>query len=99
MGEEVKGVLLSCRGNFDIDSIEVDKDHVHILISYEPQISITQIVRRLKLVSTKFLWKKYEDYLRTELWKERTFWSDGYFVCSIGAANAETIRKYIEDQG
>lgn len=28
-----------------------------------------------------------------------SFWSDGYFVCSIGEANLDTIRKYIENQG
>ncbi|MBC7010447.1 transposase, partial [Pseudoalteromonas sp. BZK2] len=26
-------------------------------------------------------------------------WSDGYFVCSVGNASAETIRKYIQEQG
>jgi len=31
--------------------------------------------------------------------KENTFWSDGYFVCSTGDANMETIKKYIEEQG
>lgn len=28
-----------------------------------------------------------------------SFWSDGYFVCSIGEANPDTIRNYIENQG
>ena len=28
-----------------------------------------------------------------------SFWSDGYFVCSIDEANPDTIRKYIENQG
>ncbi|WP_193039115.1 transposase, partial [Pseudoalteromonas nigrifaciens] len=28
-----------------------------------------------------------------------TFWSDGYFVCSVGNASADTIRKYIQNQG
>ena len=32
-------------------------------------------------------------------WKEKTFWSDGYFVCSTGNANMEIIKKYIETQG
>lgn len=27
------------------------------------------------------------------------FWLDEYFVCSIGEANPDTIRKYIENQG
>lgn len=33
------------------------------------------------------------------IWKEKTFWTDGYFVCSIGEANPETLRKYIQNQG
>ena len=33
------------------------------------------------------------------IWREKTFWSDGYFVCSTGNANMETIKKYIETQG
>jgi len=40
--------------------------------------------------------------MTTELnlvWKEHTFWSDGYFVASIGNANEKTIQKYIEEQG
>lgn len=32
-------------------------------------------------------------------WKERTFWSDGYFVTSIGDASEKTIQKYIDEQG
>lgn len=33
---------------FTIDTMEVDVDHIHLLIDYVPQISITQIVRKLK---------------------------------------------------
>ena len=29
----------------------------------------------------------------------KIFWSDGYFVCSVGNASAETVRKYIQEQG
>jgi REP element-mobilizing transposase RayT len=32
-------------------------------------------------------------------WKEQTFWSDGYFTCSIGNASKNTILKYIQNQG
>ena len=87
------------RSSFVIETMEVDKDHIHLLLSYEPQISITQIVRRLKLSSTKQLYINFKKDLKREFWKENTFWSDGYFVCSIGEANNDTIRKYIENQG
>ncbi|MBF0209034.1 MAG: transposase [Oligoflexia bacterium] len=37
--------------------------------------------------------------LQKQFWKERTFWSDGYFVATTGQVSAETIRRYIENQG
>ena len=91
---------IATRSNFRIEIMEIDKDHIHLLIDYEPKVSIVQIVRRLKQESTAFLWKNFEGLLKKEFWKERTFWSDGYFVCSIGeGASYETIKKYVREQG
>ena len=45
------------------------------------------------------IWKRYPDYLRKHFWKEHTFWTDGYFVCSVGNVSEEMLRKYIENQG
>ena len=78
---------------------EACPDHIHMLISYPPNISVSSIVRRLKQCSTLSLWKQFSVMLAKQFWKEHTFWSDGYFVCSIGEANPDTIRKYIENQG
>ena len=36
-------------------------------------------------------------YMETD--KEHTFWTDGYFVCSVGNVSGEMPRKYIENQG
>lgn len=77
--------------------METDLDHIHLLVEYDPTSSLVSIVRRLKQISTIDVWKKHD--LSKFLWKEKTFWSDGYFVCSIGNASAETIKKYIENQG
>ncbi len=82
---------------FTIETFEVDVDHIHMLIDYVPQVSISQIVRRLKQHSAIAIWRVVD--LTKYLWAEKTFWSDGYFVCSTGQASTETIRKYIENQG
>lgn len=87
------------QSDFDIEVMETDKDHIHMLISYPPNISISSIVRRLKQCSTLSLWKQFPIMLTKQFWKEHTFWSDGYFVCSIGEADPTTVRKYIENQG
>ena len=91
---------IEARSDFSIELAEVDKDHIHILVDYEPKVSILQIVRRLKQETTFTLWRLFEEKLRKHYYKERTFWSDGYFVCSIGVgASYETIQKYISSQG
>ena len=52
----------------------------------EKEELISGTVKRLKQLSTVWLWKGYKEDLKKEFWKERTFWSDGYFVCSVGKA-------------
>ena len=90
---------LSSVSNFDIIKMEVDKDHIHLLIRSEPKISVLQIVNRLKQMSTIAIWKTYLGELSKHFWKEHTFWSDGYFVCSIGNVSKETVERYIRNQG
>jgi len=91
--------IKSLERDFEIKTMQSDKNHLHFLISTKPNVSISQIVRHLKQMSTIFIWKNYEKLLLKHFWKEHTFWSDGYFVASIGNANEKTIQKYIDEQG
>ncbi len=90
---------IAARSDFSFEALEVDQDHIHCLVKSEPRISPLAIVRRLKQESTTQLWQRYEKELKKHFWKERTLWSDGYFCCTIGNTNQETIRQYIESQG
>lgn len=92
-------VKISENQNFVIEMMEIDKDHIHFLIQAEPKVSPLQIVRKLKQESTFRLWQEYSEKLKEDFWKEKTFWSDGYFVLTIGNVSEETLRKYIEEQG
>jgi putative transposase len=84
--------------DFKIDEMEVDVDHLHLMILSTPSLSPMQIVRKLKQESTIYMRKLFSMELRTYFWKEKTFWADGYFVSSIGEASAETLRHYIQIQ-
>ena len=79
--------------------METDKDHIHYMIETESTMSISKIVNLMKSYTTYHIWKRYPDYLRKYFWKEHTFWTDGYFVCSVGNVSEEMLRKYIENQG
>ena len=85
--------------NVIIKHMETDKDHIHYMIETEPTMALSDLVRTLKSYTTFHVWKRYEIFLRKHFWKERTFWTDGYFICSIGNVSEETLKKYIEEQG
>jgi len=97
----MKAIMQSIASNsdFEIEVFESDIDHIHFLIRYIPRLSVTSIVRKLKQESTVAIWKLQKNILSKNFWKEHTFWSDGYFVYSIGEASPETVRQYILSQG
>ena len=99
--EDMHNILQNIISNsdFSVEVYESDLDHYHFLIRYIPRLSISQIVRRLKQESTKLIWQLHPTLLRKEFWYKNTFWSNGYFVCSIGEASPDTIRQYILSQG
>jgi putative transposase len=90
---------IAASSDFSIEQMEVDQDHLHCLVKSEPRISLLASVRKLKQESTFQLWQRHEKELKQHSWQERTFWSDGYFCCTIGNASQGTIRRYIESQG
>ena len=94
-GEDVKQIMydISKRYDFDIKEMEVDKDHIHMMISSAPKISPLQIVRVLKQQSTIQMWRRYASELKKQYWKENTFWTDGYFCSTIGQVSSETLNQ------
>ena len=100
-GEDVKQIMydISKRYDFDIKEMEVDKDHIHMMISSAPKISPLQIVRVLKQQSTIQMWRRYASELKKQYWKENTFWTDGYFCSTIGEVSSKTLKHYIQNQG
>jgi len=99
--EDIKQLLFdSCQKyNVEIKYMETDKDHCHMMISTDPTIRLSDLVRSMKSFSAFHIWKKHEGILKNFFWKERTFWTDGYFISSIGEVSEETLKQYIENQG
>ena len=86
------------------------KVHIVLVTKYRKQLlkgsiaddvkqKIFYIVKIVKQETTYYLRHKYGSLLSNQYWKKKIFWSDGYFVCSIGEVSSATIQKYIENQG
>ena len=101
IADDVKQKILhiaNTRG-YEIIAIETDKDYIYFLSSYDTTDRVCDIVKIVKQETTYYLWQKYSSVLSKQYWKEKIFWSDGYFACSIGEVSSATIRKYIGSQG
>jgi len=78
---------------FSIVESEVGGDHLHMMIDLSLNYSISQVVRRIKQRTTSDLWKNHQQALRCNFWKEKIFWSDGYFASSIGNASIDAVKQ------
>ena len=103
LGKEVAGYLKEIFGEiaeqyeFNIDTMEIVSDHVHIFVEVPPKYSPARVVQIMKSISAKEIFKKYPE-LRKQLWSGE-LWNDGYFVRNVGdEVTADVIRKYIEYQ-
>ena len=78
--------------------METAKDHIHYTKRRNNNV-YSKIVNMMKGYTTYHIWKRYPQYLRKQFWKEHTFWTDGYFACSVGNVSEEMLERYIENQG
>jgi len=81
-----------------IHEINTDEDHIHLLITIPPKMSVSTAVNILKSNSAKSMRERFP-FLK-EMYHEDDMgvWSIGYFVSTVGI-NEEMIRQYIEHQG
>lgn len=86
------------RYEIDFEEIGCDKDHIHILCSFHPKYSIGEIVRKIKSITARELFKSFPD-LKKNLWGGE-FWSDGYYVGTVGeGGNWKVVERYVKNQG
>ena len=81
--------------NWDVQSLEVMPDHVHMLIAADPKWSPSEIMRFVKGRSSANLRKEYP-VLKTIVKKH--LWTSSFFVSSVGGTNEEVVKRYIENQ-
>jgi putative transposase len=86
------------RYEIDFEQIGCDKDHVHILCSFHPKYSIGEVVRKIKSITARELFKRFA-WLKKDLWGGE-FWSDGYYAATVGERGSwAAVEKYVRNQG
>ena len=70
-------------------------DHIHMLVSIPPKISVSSFMGYLKGKSSLRMFDRHAN-LKYK-YGNRKFWAEGYYVSTVGL-NEATIRKYIREQ-
>lgn len=84
--------------NFRIIELDFDIDHIHMVISLPPYLSIAKAIQLLKGISARKLFKAFP-WLRTKFFWGGNLWSGAYYFDSVGRTTTEAMQQYVKNQG
>ena len=80
----------------EVQELNVQEDHIHLLVSVPPKVSISKLMGVLKGKIAIKLFKSYPKLKEKPYWGNH-FWARGYFVSTVGL-DEDMIRKYVKYQ-
>ena len=94
----IEELLRECAevNKWEMHELNVQVDHVHMLVQLVPSISVSKAVQIFKGGSSKKIREEFPE-LEEFLWG-KSFWADGYFSETVGQVNINVIREYIKNQ-
>ena len=102
--QQTESVILETMKDFkeryaiEITHVGFDKNHVHFLLRFLPKYSGGQVIRIIKIIAAKQIFKQIPR-IKKELWGGE-FWTDGYYFATVsGKGDRKVIERYIEKQG
>ena len=80
-----------------IEQGHIATDHIHLLVSVPPNVSVSDLLQNLKGRSSRRMLQEFGE-LNRQFWG-RHLWARGYFAASSGNVTDEIIKQYIASQG
>ena len=98
VAKRLKEILHECADleRWKIEELNIQPDHVHLLVRMIPTILVSKMVQLFKGRSSKVIREEFP-YLKEFLWG-KNFWAEGYFAETSGQVNEKQIREYIKNQ-
>ena len=98
--KELERTCREIEKRYQVNFLEIgtDENHVHFLVQSVPTYSVTKIVKMVKSITAREIFKKCPQ-VKELLWGGE-FWSDGYFASTVGKHGDENmISNYVKKQG
>jgi len=98
IGREVNNCIqvYSSRIGCQVVELNVQQDHVHLLVKVPPKVSISQLMGVVKGKSALRVFTRFP-YLKQRPYWGNHFWAKGYCVDTVGL-DVDMIRKYVKYQ-
>jgi len=81
---------------WEIEELNIQVDHVHMMVQIKPNTSVSYVVQMFKGGSSRKVREEFPE-LEEFLWGD-SFWGDGYFAETFGQRNEQAVRDYIKNQ-
>src|SRR3989344_2249525 len=89
---------IALRYDIEFEKLGYDNDHIHILASFPPKYSGSEVVRMFKSITARELFRRFP-LLKKELWGGE-FWSDGFYLATVSErGNWKQVERYVANQG
>lgn len=87
-------VVEICTGlEIQVIALECDEDHTHMFLNAPPSLSPSDIMAKIKGVTSKRLREEFP-----HLQHLPSLWTRSYFVSTAGNVSSQMIKRYVEEQ-
>ena len=83
--------------NIIIREMNGEADHIHILFDYAPDIMLSELINRIKSRTARLVRRDYPAEVG-EYYDKVEFWTNSYFLGSVGSNITEIVKEYIQNQ-
>ena len=83
--------------NIIIREMNGEADHIHILFDYAPDIRLSELINKIKSKTARLVRRDYPVEVGEYYWKP-PFWTNSYFLGSVGSNTTEIVKEYIQNQ-
>ena len=96
---ELKAIIqkIGYDDNIDIVELEIPVDHIHMVVKSEPKTSPSKVMQVIKSISAREFFNLRPEIRKQYFWGGK-LWTQSYFVETIGNANEDVIRAYVQNQ-
>jgi len=84
------------RKKFEITALGFGDDHVHVFVTKWKNFAPAKLAQLIKGFTSRMMRKHHRDMFADKLYGDK-FWSGGYFARTVGAVNADTVKRYVEE--